>query len=450
MFFPIERALTSSAIGTRLAQRRKARGPIALAIYCVMVLPMAAEIPLSMDQARALAVERSRQLVAQDLAISAAREMAVAAGQLPDPVLSVGIDNVPVSGPDRWRTGGDFMTMRRVAIAQEWTHSDKRQSRADRLEREAQRVLAEKSVSQAAIERETAIAWLDRYYTEAMTTIITDQLAEARLAVDAAEAAYRGNKGSQADVFAARADVVSIEDRASELGRQGRNATTILGRWIGNAATAPLGAKPTMESVALDPQHLAEQLSRHPELTVLANQEGIAQAEVRLAQANKRPDWSVEVGYQRRGSGYPDMVSFGVSVPLQWDRQQRQNREVAAKLLQAEQAKAEREEALRQHIAQARTLLEEWSNNRERLARFANELVPLAQQRSAATLTAYRGAKARLDEVLAARRAELAVRLQALELEANTARLWAQLNFLAPQRKVQQQAEQFGSVNNAR
>ena len=45
---------------------------------------------------------------------------------------------------------------------------------------------------------------------------------------------------------------------------------------------------------------------------------------------------------------------------------------------------------------------------------------------------AYRGGKAMLTEVLAARRAEIDVRLLALQLEADTARLWAQLNFLLP------------------
>ncbi|MFX8653125.1 TolC family protein, partial [Acinetobacter baumannii] len=59
-----------------------------------------------------------------------------------------------------------------------------------------------------------------------------------------------------------------------------------------------------------------------------------------------------------------------------------------------------------------------------------NELIPLAIQRSQATLGAYRGGKASLTELLAARRNETDVRLQALELQAESARLWAQLNFI--------------------
>ena len=42
--------------------------------------------------------------------------MAIAAGQLPDPVLKFGVDNLPLSGPDRLSLSRDFMTMRRIDI----------------------------------------------------------------------------------------------------------------------------------------------------------------------------------------------------------------------------------------------------------------------------------------------------------------------------------------------
>jgi outer membrane protein TolC len=127
------------------------------------------------------------------------------------------------------------------------------------------------------------------------------------------------------------------------------------------------------------------------------------------------------------------MFSVMVSVPLPWDRSNRQDREVAAKLAAAEQARAARDEALRAHIAEFRTMEEEWQSNRSRIARFEREIVPLASARAEATLAAYRGGKASQGDVLAARRAELEARLQALTLESETARLWAQLNYLIPE-----------------
>ena len=78
-------------------------------------------------------------------------------------------------------------------------------------------------------------------------------------------------------------------------------------------------------------------------------------------------------------------------------------------------------------------MIAEWENDRERSARYAREVLPLATERSQATLGAYRGAKASIADVLLARRSEIDVRMQALQLEMDTARLWAQLNFLFPE-----------------
>jgi outer membrane protein TolC len=284
----------------------------------------------------------------------------------------------------------------------------------------------------AAIQRDTALAWLDRYYAEALVAVIAQQAAEARLEIVAAEGAYRAGRGSQADVFAAHGALAGFEDMASEFGRRVRTARTALARWIGDTAEAPLADKPAIGSIRLDTAALDTELGHHPEISVLTRQEDIAATEARLAQADKKADWSVEVSYAQRGAAYSNMVSVGVSIPLQWDQKNRQNRELTAKLALADQAKARREEALRAHINEVRTMIAEWENGHERLARYDREIVPLARERTRAALAAYQGGKANLTDLLLARRNEIDVLMKAAGLEAEVARLWAQLNFLFP------------------
>ncbi|HXF80426.1 MAG TPA: TolC family protein, partial [Usitatibacter sp.] len=101
--------------------------PIAASLAACIAFTASAAVPLTLAEAQRLALERTRQVDAQDAAISAAKHMAVAAGQLPDPTLKAGIDNVPISGPDRFSLGADFMTMKRVGVMQEITGSDKRE-----------------------------------------------------------------------------------------------------------------------------------------------------------------------------------------------------------------------------------------------------------------------------------------------------------------------------------
>jgi outer membrane protein TolC len=387
---------------------------------------------LSLPEAQRRAVERSRQVVAQNATVTASREMSVAAGQLPDPVLKMGIDNLPVNGPDQFSVTRDFMTMRRIGVMQELTRGEKRELRARRFDREAEKSIAEKDAAIASIQRNTALAWLDRYYAEAMLAVIAEQAEQVKAEIVAAEGAYRGGRGSQSEVIAAHSTLAGLEDRASEFRRRVLVAKTNLSRWIGEGADAPLAQRPAIDAVRLDADALDRDLTHHPEIQILAKQVEIAATEAKIAQANRTPDWSVEVAYQQRGPAFSNMVSVGVSVPLPWDRPNRQDREIGSKLATVEQARALREEMLRAHVAEVRAMLAEWKNGRERLVRYERDLIPLASERAKAALAGYQGGKTSIADLLLARRNETEVRMQAVQLEMDTARLWAQLNFLIP------------------
>ena len=417
-----------------------------LAVYVASYLLLAAQTSafangaehtaLTLGQAQQAALARSRLVAAQDFAISASRDMAIAAAQRPDPVLKFGIDNLPVSGSDRFSVTRNFMTMRRVGVMQELTRSDKRIARSEKYGRMADKSAAEKTVAIANLQRDTALAWLDRYYAEQTLVIVTEQTAQARREIEIADEAYRSGKGSQADVFAAHSALTAIDDHGSEARRRLANAKVMLARWSGQPLDAPLASPPMMDAIRLNPATLDTELDHHPEITALRMQEAVARAAVKVAEADKKSDWTVEVAFQQRGPAFSNMASIGFSIPIQWDQKNRQDHEVAAKLAEAEQAKAEREDMLRSHVAETRVQINEWENGRERIGRYSNELRPLAHQRTEATVAAYRGGKAALPEVLMARRAEIDLLLQIVQLQAETAQRWARLNYLFPDEGV--------------
>jgi outer membrane protein TolC len=146
--------------------------------------------------------------------------------------------------------------------------------------------------------------------------------------------------------------------------------------------------------------------------------------------ADRRPDWSVEFIYSVRGTGYSNMATLELTVPLQIRRAYRQDPKLAAKLAEASQAKAEREDMLREHAAEIAAAIDAWESTRERRNRYRTTIIPLAADRTVAARAAYQGGKATLNDLLSAHRAEIEARLKALALEATAARLWAQLAFL--------------------
>jgi outer membrane protein TolC len=387
---------------------------------------------LGFEQALTLAEQRSRQPAAQDAAARAAREMSVAAAQLPDPVLKGGVNNLPIEGRDSFSLTSDFMTMRSVGVMQEFTGADKRRARAARYDREAELAESGRALAVINLQRDTATAWLERHYEERMLEALQAQRAETALQVEAADAAYRSGRGSQADVFAARSALAQIGDRIRQTQRQVATARTRLARWVGDGAALPLGEPPAVAALKLDPSALESQLTQHPQITLMRGQEAVARADAEIALAGRSADWSAELMYSKRGPNYDDMVSINFSIPLQFDQKNRQDRELAARLASVEQVQAEREEVLRERLAETQGWLQAWQGNRDRLAHYDATLQPLAAERSKAALAAYRGGSGPLDAVLEARRAEIEVRMDRLRLELETAVLWAQLNFLLP------------------
>lgn len=390
--------------------------------------------PLSLPEALRIAADHSQQLKALDALRSAAREQAVAAGQLPDPVLTLGVDNLPVNGPDAFNLTNDFMTMRRIGVMQEVVSSKKLRLRTQKFGQEALRVQAQRQWALSRLKRDTAMAWLDVYYTRGIRALVQQQIDETGLQAQAADIAYRSGKGSQADVFAARAAILGLEDRLRQSDAQLRKARLILARWVGSEAERPLSGQPPWQTTPGLGSLSGEHLRQHSDLLAMRAEIDAAQTDVQLAQANTQADWSVEASYSQRGPAYSNMLSFGVSIPLQLDRKNRQHRETAVKQAMVHEAQARYEDLLRSHEAEVRGLVNDWQSGKERLARIQEALIPTTQQRVEATLIAYRTGKTDLAIVLAARGDAIDARMQALTVELDTARAWAQLNFLLPER----------------
>lgn len=392
-----------------------------------------AQSPLSLERAVAAATGRSQLLTAAEAQARAARETASAAGQLPDPVLKLGLNNLPIDGSDRYSVMRDFMTTRSVGVMQELTRAEKRSARVRRAEREIELAQVNRQATIADLQRDTALAWLERSYQESMLELLKSQIAQAELQVEAAQTLYRSGKGSQADVFAARGSVEQLRDGLAQVERRVAVANTQLARWVGDSdARQALAPRPELALPAWTEGRLTEHLAQHPQVAAATQQEAIADSEAALARAERSSDWSVEIQYSQRGPAYSNMVSINLSVPLQWDPKNRQDRELAARLAGVDEARARREELQRAHEAEVRAMLQEWRSHEDRLGRFEASLLPLATQRTEAALASYRAGSGPLTAVLEARRGELDVRIERLRIEMDRARIWAQLNFLLP------------------
>jgi outer membrane protein TolC len=386
--------------------------------------------PLAFDEALRRSEQRSARLVAQEAAVGAASEQLSRATELPDPRLRVGLDNVPVSGPDAFSQTRDFMTMRRIGYAQEMPNADKREARGQRALREQAVEVATLAARRAQVRQDTALAWLEVYYAKLSLGVMESLHAAYRLEAESTGPAVSAGRMPPAMAVAARAAVEMARDRISEQQRILARARASLRALVGEAAEGPLSSPPDIDTLTHLPGALVDAIDTHPDQRIFEQRVALAQSEVALAAATRKPDWGWEVSFGQREPRFSNMVSLMVSMDLPLWKGSRQDRDVAARVKQLEQARAQREDARRMHDAEVRMLAADWTFAGERAQRFSSAVLPLAQERAELALAAYRGGRGELSSVLEARRAQTDVELSRLAVELERARAWARLNYL--------------------
>ena len=128
-------------------------------------------VALSLDDAAELAIQKQPQLEAFDAEAEAARERAIAAAQLPDPTLNVGISDLTLEGRDRFTLRKESDTQIMAGVRQAFPRAAKRALRRERAEHEAETFDAERSAAERTIARETGLAWLEVWKAEELSLI---------------------------------------------------------------------------------------------------------------------------------------------------------------------------------------------------------------------------------------------------------------------------------------
>ena len=390
---------------------------------------------LTLEEAQRIAANNAPQLEAQSAAVRAAQATSVSAGELNDPKLIVGIDNLPVDGADRFSVGRDFMTMRKIGFAQEFTRGEKLKLRSDRAGAEVRKESGLLALAKVNLQRDVALVWIDRYFAERQLDLLKELAREGELQIAAAQAALAGGKGQATDPFAARLALAQFTDRIIDAERMVARAKSQLGRWIGVASELPLAMPPAFDQLARRHEDLIGGIDGLPHLAMYVPMQAMADAEVKLASAAKHPDWSLEVAYAQRGPAFSNMLSVGVRIDLPIFQSRRQDPAIAAKTALAEQVRAQADDARRLHVAEIGAMSADWDAGKKRVQRYVADLLPLAHERTEVALATYRGGKSDLAPVLDARKAEIETRLNQLQAQSDLARAWANLNFLSPDTK---------------
>jgi len=392
-----------------------------------MCLPVAACAALSFDETTALARDQAPSLVAQRGALAGAQALRPAASTLPDPRLVVGVDNLPVTGADKFSLSRDFMTMQRIGVMQEVPNRAKREARAAGADARVQRELALLSAAQLSVQRDAALAWLAVYFAERRVARLDELERENRVLLDTLDARIVSGQALPAERTMARQEALALADRRDDAKRDIAKARAALRRWVGARADETLAGEPP--DLAVRAQQLRDDLHRHAEILPFTAMQAAAQAEVGEADAEQRGDWAWELVYSRRPQ-YSDMMSIQLSFDLPWQAGQRQQPQVLARQKEVLRIEAERDETLRRHREEIEAQLAELQALESQRKRLDGTGQALANERVALALASYQAGRGTLGDVLMARRDAVETQLRLIDLDAQRLALRVRLNTL--------------------
>lgn len=399
---------------------------LAALALCALALPGLASA-LTLDQALLLAEREAPSLAAQAANRDAAIQAVIPAGELPDPKLLLGLQNVPIEGDARGSLTRDFMTMQMVGVMQEVPSRDKRRARVEAARAGIDSADALARVERLKVRRETALAWIGRFAIEQKLQLFQSLYEENRLLAKAVQAQIAGGRGMAIDSLAPRQEAALLAEQEDELERNREQARAALRRWLGAAAGEPLSG--TWPSWPVDDPHFRHNLQRHPELQIFEPMTDEAEAQVRLAEAEKKSDWSWELAYQKRGDAFGDMLSAQLTFDLPLFAGRRQDPKIAAKRAEMQRLEAEREAVTRERLQELDDDLAEYRRLDRALARSQQTLVPLAEEKVQLAMADYRAGAGELLSLVAARRELIEARLKHIDLQQQRAQTSARLYF---------------------
>jgi cobalt-zinc-cadmium efflux system outer membrane protein len=392
---------------------------------CADPVMSAPPLALTLADARAIALRQNTDFRISQAQVEAALAQLRVAREWPNPTLDLSTAKISTDGtPEGTPLGNQLYNRAYDSIA---SLSQLFQVAKRGLLRDA----ATAGVHAAQFQRDDARRLLLQAVTQEYAAALAaraqaDVLAEsaAKLRREADIATHRFQAGDLSASDRTRLEIAAEQD---ELGAEAQRATattavvaleTLLGQ-PKPAGTTQLAD--TLESLLREtpPDLAAAPVGDRPDVAAATASVEQAEANVTLQRRQRVPDLTVSVQYERNPPGQTNTVGFGVSLPLPiWNR-------YTGEILAAQAARAQAEAQLDKvriqvssDVAAARVAYREAAARAER---YRTSLVPKSREATRSVSYAYDKGGAALVDLLEAERSDNAIRVAAVQADADSA-----------------------------
>lgn len=303
------------------------------------------------------------ELRAAEARLRAERERVPREGALPDPVLSLGLQNDGFGELMIGEMEGSFYS---VMASQAFPWPGKRGLRAEAASLAADQSAAALARTRLSVEADVRRAWVDLLLVRGRLDLLSRLELVWQKSEGIARARYEAGEGAQSDLLRAQLERTRLRQRRIALAAEEATRVQALNRMRGRPLDAPVETRAVLrdlpDPVLADPASaLADALARSPELASARHGVARAERELSLAGRDLYPDVTVSLGVMPRGGPFEPMWQAGVSIPIPLWAGSKQSRAVSERRAsrEAEAASADAvAEILRLRVAERATALE--------------------------------------------------------------------------------------------
>lgn len=375
----------------RWTEGRFARAIAAAALFAALTAQ--AQDDAQLAQLLREAAERNPDVLAARREANAAASRIEPASALDDPMMEMGLLNVPTQSLSLRR---EDMTMKMIGLSQRFPYPGKLTLRREAARKEAQAASSSAQEVLNRVRREVKIAYLDLWLADESLRLTESNLRLLEQLLAIAESRYGVGQATQADVFKAQTQLSRMQEERIKLGRERPMFEAELERASGRgggASVTPQAPGVVAADLRLDALRAAARANR-PQLAAQQAQIERSAAQSDLARKDYYPDFDVRFSYGMRENfqGMPreNMVSLTVAINLPiWGVKKLEPRVAEAESMRGQaaamyQAKLNEVDAmLRQQAAAAEQAL-------RAVRLYESALLPQARLTVDASLSAYR------------------------------------------------------------
>jgi len=416
----------------QLPEQKNIRRAVLFVVTTFISLPVFAQqtIPLTLAEAEDRALVAEPGQLALRAKATALSERGVVAGELPDPMLRVGLNNFPI------QSGGfttEGMTHAAIGLQQAFPAGKTRSITTRRFNLLASEMNENAEARGRNVLTAARSAWLDLYYWELAHGLVLESRPFFDDLATITRSLYAVGRKSQQDVLRAELELSRLDDRLIEMERQRSGAAAALGEWIGQDAVRTVARKlPSWEQIpAL--ASMQSELQQHPMMRAADSQVEARSADADLAGERSKPAWALDLGYSYRDGSLPsgepraDFITLGVTVGLPFFRKKSVDSSLSAALRERSAAESSREQTLRGLQSQLHAEYTRWQDLTRRLALYDTHILNQTKDHAEASLLGYQSDRGDFSDVMRGYIDDLNTRIDHIRLQVERAQSYAVL-----------------------